>query len=67
MKLIMQIIIGVLTAIAHLPLIDMCVLGIKLAIPMQDYLAVGILLIEALMLVALMVGMIYIDVKGEGI
>ena len=65
MKLIMQIIIGILTAIAHLPLIDMCVLGIKLAIPTQDYLAVGILVIEALMLVALMVGMIYVDIKGE--
>ena len=67
MKLTMQIIIGILTAIAHLPLIEMCIWGIKLAIPTQDYLAVGILILEALMLVALMVGMIYIDVKGENL
>lgn len=67
MKLIMQIIIGVLTAIAHLPLIDMCVVGIKLAIPMQDYLAMVILILEALMLVALMCGMLYIDIKGENL
>ena len=67
MKIIMQIIIGILTAIAHLPLVDMCVVGIKLALPMQDYLAVGILTIEAIVLVALMVCMIYVDFKGEGL
>ena len=67
MKLIMQIIIGILTAIAHLPLIEMCIWGIKLAIPMQNYLAVGILVLEALMLVALMVAMIYVDIKGENL
>ena len=67
MKIFMQVFIAVLTAIAHLPLIDMCVVGIKLAIPMQDYLAMVILILEALMLVALMGGMLYIDIKGENL
>lgn len=65
MKIIIQIIIAILTAIAHLSLIDVCVVSIKLAIPMQDYLAVSILSVEIVALAILMLGMIYIDIKGE--
>ena len=67
MKLIMQIIIAILTVFAFLPLVDMCIWGIKMAIPMHDYLATVILILEALTLVGLAGGMLYIDIKGENL
>lgn len=66
-KIIIQIIIVILTAIAHLSLIDLCVVAIRLAIPMRDYLAVSVLSVEILALAVLMVGMIYLDFKGESL
>ena len=67
MKIIMQIFIAILTVFAHLPLIELCVWGIKMAIPMQDYLAMVILVLEAISLVGLAGGMIYVDFKGDGL
>ena len=67
MKILMQVIIAVLTVFAFLPLIELCVVGINTALATQDFLAVVILVIEALMLIALALGMIYIDVKGENL
>ena len=65
MKILMQLIIAVLTVFAFLPLLGLCVVGINTALATQDFLAVVVLIVEALMLLALAVEIIVIDVKGE--
>lgn len=65
MKILMQVIIAVLTVFAFLPLIELCVVGINTALATQDFLAVVILVIEAIMIIALAGEIIFIDIKGD--
>ena len=65
MKIVTQVIIALLTVFAFLPLIELCVLGINTALATQDFLAVVVLIIEALTLIGLAVEIIVIDIKGE--
>lgn len=63
----MQVFIAVLTVFAFLPLVELCVVGINTALATQDFLAVVILVIEAIMLITLAGEIIFIDIKGDGI
>ena len=67
MKIFMQVFIAVLTVFAFLPLVELCVVGINTALATQDFLAVVILVIEAIMLITLAGEIIFIDIKGDGI